>query len=147
MIPALFMTLALILQGMAVPALGLDTAPPPPREISEPSVEEEEADLVPAPLPILPPYIAPPLPAPAYGLHSQISDLKGDILLMKLVGAGGVLILFIAVVGRVFSPHRAPLESHCDRETDAMLAALEHLTETLTRIGQVLAAPRPRSPD
>ena len=109
----------------------------PTPEIPAPSVEEDPEDLVPVPPPyIAPPYIAPP----AYGLHSQISDLKSDILLMKLVAAGAGLILFIAVVGRVFSARPLPpLESPRDREIEALLAALERQGAVLGNVGQVLA--------
>ncbi len=116
-------------------------------EVPAPSVEEADADLMPAPLPIRLPSIAPPRPPPAYGLHSQISDLKSDILLMKLVAAGAGLILFIAVVGRVFSARPLPpLEFTRDREIAALLTALERQGDVLGKVGQVLAErlrPRP----
>ena len=125
------------------------TEEPAPPEIPAPSVEEPAEDLVPVRLPSPPPVPSRPfsLPPSIYELSTQISDLESDILLLKLVAAGAGLILFIAVVGRVFSARPLPpLESPHDREIAALLTALEQQGDVLGKVGQVLAErlrPRP----
>ena len=150
---ALFLAMALLVSTEAegtnsAPATEEDVSPAPP-EILAPSVEEAAEDLVPVRPPSPPPAPSRPfsLPPSIYELSTQIADLKGDILLLKLVAAGAGLILFIAVVGRVFSARPLPpLESPRDREIAALLTALEQQGDVLGNVGQVLAErlrPRP----